>query len=295
MKEITILSGKGGTGKTSITAAMASLIKNTVFVDADVDAADLHIIFQPENRETHVFEAAWIASIDTDICTDCGLCKEHCRFDAIDYNEEGKLEIDEFACEGCRLCEHVCPAQAITSRRSTNNHWYVSDTRFGRLVHANMGPGEENSGKLVTQIRKSAREMAVETNADFIVTDGPPGIGCAAIASITGADAIVLVTEPSKSGFHDVSRLVELIQSFDIPMYALINKFDVNLEITAEMEQFFASSNIKLMGKIPFSKELVYSMVERKTILEYNKDSEIGDILSQLWKEIAQAESKIEH
>ncbi|WP_372754024.1 P-loop NTPase [Labilibaculum sp.] len=294
MKEITILSGKGGTGKTSITAALASLVQNTVFVDADVDAADLHIIFQPENREIHVFDAAWIASIDTDLCTNCGLCKEHCRFDAIGYKMDGGLEIDPFACEGCRLCERICPAQAITSKRSTNNHWYVSDTRFGPLVHAKMGPGEENSGKLVTQIRKSAREIAVGMNADFIVNDGPPGIGCAAIASITGTDAIVLVTEPSKSGFHDVLRLVELIQSFDIPMYALINKFDINLEITAQMEQFFASSKVKLMGKIPFSKELVYSMVERKTILEYNQNSEIGLILSDLWKIIAKMESKIE-
>jgi MinD superfamily P-loop ATPase len=294
MKEITILSGKGGTGKTSITAAMASLVQNAVFVDADVDAADLHIIFQPENRETHVFEAAWIATINTDLCTQCGLCKEHCHFDAIHDNEEGHLEIDPFACEGCRLCEHVCPAEAITSKRSVNNHWYVSDTRFGPLVHAKMGAGEENSGKLVTQIRKSAREMAVGRNADFIVTDGPPGIGCAAIASVTGTDAVVLVTEPSKSGFHDVLRLVELVQSFDVPMYALINKFDINLEITAQMEAFFASSNIKLMGKIAFSKEMVYSMVERKTILEYNKNSELVPILSNLWKEIGQTESKIE-
>jgi MinD superfamily P-loop ATPase len=295
MKDITILSGKGGTGKTSITAALASVIKNTVFVDADVDAADLHIIFQPENKETHVFEGAWLASIDTDLCTNCGLCKQHCKFEAIHFKAGGGLEVDSFACEGCRLCERICPVNAISSERSSNNHWFVSDTRFGPLVHAKMGPGEENSGMLVTQIRKSAKEIAREIKADFILNDGPPGIGCAAIASITGSDAVILVTEPSKSGFHDVVRLIELVQSFSIPMYALINKFDINLDITKQMESFFASQGIYLMGKLPFSEEMVYSMVEKKTMVEYNNDSEIGNTLSDLWQEIAGSELKMEH
>ncbi len=295
MNDITILSGKGGTGKTSITAALASIIENTVFVDADVDAADLHIIFQPKNKETHVFEGAWVVSIDSDLCTNCGLCKQHCKFEAIHYKQGGGLQIDPFACEGCRLCERICPVNAISSERSSNNHWYVSDTRFGPMVHAKMGPGEENSGMLVTQIRKSAKEIAQKINADFIVNDGPPGIGCAAIASITGTDAVILVTEPSKSGFHDVVRLVELVQSFQIPMYALINKFDINLDITKQMESFFTSQGIQLMGKLPFSEEMVYSMVEKKTIVEYNKDSEIGKMLSKLWKKIAGSELKLEH
>ena len=294
MKDITILSGKGGTGKTSITAALASVIKNTVFVDADVDAADLHIIFQPENKETHVFEGAWVASIDTNLCTNCGLCRQHCKFEAIHFKPGGGLRIDAFACEGCRLCERICPAGAISSERSRNNHWFVSDTRFGSLVHAKMGPGEENSGKLVTQIRKRAKEIAIEKNADFILNDGPPGIGCAAIASITGTDAVILVTEPSKSGFHDLVRLVELVQSFQIPMYALINKYDINLEISMQMESFFTTQGITLMGKLPFSEEVVYSMVEKKTILEYNKDSKIGNALLELWKKVDVSELKIE-
>lgn len=295
MKDITILSGKGGTGKTSITAALASVIKNTVFVDADVDAADLHIIFQPKNKETYVFEGAWLASINSDLCTNCGLCKQHCKFEAIHFKSGGGLEIDSFACEGCRLCERICPVNAISSERSSNNHWFVSDTRFGPLVHAKMGPGEENSGMLVTQIRKSAKEIAREIKADFILNDGPPGIGCAAIASITGADAVILVTEPSKSGFHDVVRLIELVQSFSIPMYALINKFDINMDITKQMESFFTTQGIKLMGKLPFTKELVYSMIEKKTILEYNKDSVLGNILKQVWQEFADSELKVEH
>jgi len=294
MKDITILSGKGGTGKTSITAALASVIKNTVFVDADVDAADLHIIFQPENEETHVFEGAWIASINNDLCTNCGLCKQHCKFEAIHFKAGGGLYIDSFACEGCRLCERICPARAISSERSSNNNWFVSDTRFGPMVHAKMGPGEENSGMLVTQIRKSAKEIAREIKADFILNDGPPGIGCAAIASITGADAVILVTEPSKSGFHDVVRLVELVQSFQIPMYALINKFDINPDISMQMESFFTTQGIKLMGKLPFTKEIVYSMIEKKTILEYNKDSVLGNRIKQVWQEFADSELKVE-
>jgi MinD superfamily P-loop ATPase len=163
------------------------------------------------------------------------------------------------------------------------------------MVHAKMGPGEENSGMLVTQIRKSAKEIAREIKADFILNDGPPGIGCAAIASITGADAVILVTEPSKSGFHDVVRLIELVKSFRIPMYALINKFDINLDITKQMESFFDSEGIQLMGKLPFSEEMVYSMVEKKSIVEFNKDSEISKTLSQLWNKIANSELKVKH
>jgi len=284
MKEITVLSGKGGTGKTSITAALASVVKNSVFCDSDVDAADLHLIFQPEISEEHTFYGTRIASIDPEKCTNCGICIEYCRFDAIRSDENGELSINSFQCEGCRLCERICPSEAITSERSSNNNWYVSKTRFGTLVHARMGPGEENSGKLVTQVRKRAREIAGQNNANYIITDGPPGIGCATISSLAGIDLVLIVTEPTKTGLHDVKRLIELIRTFHIPAFAIINKYDINNILSDEIEKYFEANHIGFLGKIPFDREMVEAMVEGKTIIEYNPGSAIADKINEVWQ-----------
>jgi MinD superfamily P-loop ATPase len=290
MKEITILSGKGGTGKTSITAALASVVDQAVFCDNDVDAADLHLILQPKIKEENTFFSGWSASINQSKCTQCGICAEYCRFDAISSNALGELSINPLKCEGCRLCERVCPEQAITSKRNDNNFWYVSDTRLGTLVHAKMGPGEENSGKLVAQVRKRAKEIAIETNAKFILNDGPPGIGCATISSITGTNAVLIVTEPTKSGLHDAARLVELIRTFQIPIYALINKYDINLEMTNTIQAYFKSENIPLLAKIPFDKEMVEAMIEGKTIIEYNANSKVSKALMSVIQKIKEDE-----
>jgi MinD superfamily P-loop ATPase len=280
MKEITIISGKGGTGKTTVTAALASLGKNQVLCDADVDAADLHLILKPDIQETHIFEGAWVASINQDICASCGICSEYCRFDAIEIDESGLRSINPYKCEGCRLCERICPSKAIRSEKSTNNSWYVSETRAGIMTHASMGPGEENSGKLVTQVRKKAREIAKESGMHFILTDGPPGTGCAAISSITGTDAALLVIEASKSSLHDVQRLVELVRQFDIPLYAIINKFDIHRETALEIEAFLSAQSIPLLCKIPFDESVVKAMIAGKSIPEYDPDSNITHLIS---------------
>lgn len=294
MHEITILSGKGGTGKTSITAAIAAVAHNAVFSDSDVDAADLHLLLQPTIKEEHTFYSAWIAEINTEVCTHCGACVSHCRFDAIKYNSENLLEINPFQCEGCRLCERVCPVGAITSERSSNNYWYVSDTRYGMLVHAKMGPGEENSGKLVTQVRKRAKELAEEKALSYIINDGPPGIGCAAISSITGTDQVLLVIEPTKSGLHDAQRLVDLVRSFNIPVFALINKYDINGDVAGEIEAYLEQNAIPLLGKIPFDKRMVEAMVEGQTIVEYCPESDITRSIQAVWEQISTKTKKVQ-
>ena len=287
MKEITILSGKGGAGKTSVTAALASLVPNAVFCDNDVDAADLHLIFNPEIRETHTFYGAWVSEIQEDKCTNCGVCKDYCRFDAIHYKEGGGLYINPFQCEGCRLCERVCPVRAIKSERSSNNSWYVSDSRFGPFVHAKMGPGEENSGKLVTQVRQKAKEIASDRKADYIINDGPPGIGCSAISSVTGTHAVLMVVEPSRSGLHDAERLVELVRSFNIPLFGVINKSDINPEMTGEIEKYLERFDIPLLEKLPFDTMMVESMIDKKTLVEYRADSPSADKVKRIWEQIS--------
>ena len=286
MKEITILSGKGGTGKTSITAAIGSIAISAVFCDNDVDAADLHLLMKPTIREEHPYIGAWTASIDQSSCIDCGICTDHCRFDAIHPDSHGKLEINPFKCEGCRLCERLCPVQAISSVQSTNNSWFVSDTRFGTLVHAKMGPGEENSGKLVSVVRKRARELAIEGDARYLINDGPPGIGCAAISSLSGTDLVIMVIESTISGLHDARRLYELIHSFSIPTYALINKFDINTTSTAEIEDFLNDKSIPLIGKIPFDKHMINAMVLGKTIIEFSDQIETSKVITEAWKKL---------
>ena len=286
MKEITILSGKGGAGKTSIAAALASLAQNAVFCDNDVDAADLHLILNPEIKETHQFDSGSLAFINQERCTNCGTCQDACRFEAIFTNNDGFPEVNPYQCEGCRLCERLCPVNAIKTNQNLNNNWYVSATRFGAMVHAKMGPGEENSGKLVTRIREKAKEIALANKAHYIINDGPPGIGCTAISSITGTDAVLLVIEPTVSGLHDAKRLIKLVNSFQIPIFAIINKHDINTEFTTTVENYLDDNKIPLVGKVPFSELFVESMLNKKSLSEYAPDHPISLNLKTIWKKI---------
>lgn len=232
MKQIVIISGKGGTGKTVLSGSFAALAKNKVIVDCDVDAADLHLLLHPKVKETYEFRSGYSPVIDSTICTRCGKCRELCRFDALLED----FTVDKIACEGCGLCSHICPENAVSMRENLSGEWYISETRFGPLVHAQLGITEENSGKLVSCLRKKAKEIAEERQSNLIIIDGTPGIGCPVIASISGVDLALVITEPSISGLHDAQRVIQVATHFRVPVKIVINKYDLNLELTREIE-----------------------------------------------------------
>jgi len=283
--EIVILSGKGGTGKTSITAAFASLAKNAVFTDCDVDAADLHLILSPDVYKQEKFSSGAKAIVDNKKCTICGLCKDLCRFNAIGIiNNE--LIIDEFACEGCGLCAIACSFGAINIKNYENNYIYFADCRFGPMVYGKLGIAEENSGKLVSKIRQYAKDIANKNKAEFIITDGPPGIGCPVISSVTGADMVVAVTEPTLSGLHDLERLIDMIGHFYTPVYIIINKYDLNEDIAHEIEKKLKAKNIPILSKIPYDESMVNALLEGKTINEFEPDGVIANKLNEIWNNL---------
>lgn len=285
MKQITIISGKGGTGKTSLTAALAAMMENAVFTDCDVDAADLYLLLQPEVKVSHPFPGGETARIDREKCTSCDICRQLCRFDAIRENN-GVYSVIDFNCEGCRLCMHACPEKAITMFREENSEWYESDTRFGPMIHARLGIGEDLSGKLISQLWEKAREVAKENSADYILTDGPPGVGCPVIASVTGADLAVVITEPTMSGIGDLKRVYELADHFAIPLKVIINKADINPEMADRIENFCDENNIGFIGRIPYDKVFLDAMVNQKTLPEHAPGHALNKTLRQIIREI---------
>jgi MinD superfamily P-loop ATPase len=283
--EIAIISGKGGTGKSSISAAFATLKEEVVLADCDVDAANLYILFNPTHKEEKVYIAGQTAVIDYSICTHCGVCYDHCRFDAIS-NSNGKIAISETSCDGCRLCSRVCPHGAITMINNDKSRMYSGDFRNGKMVYGRLAPGEENSGKLVNMVREKAKEMAKEYGVKHIVIDGPPGIGCAVISSITGVDHVLVVTEPTSSGLHDLKRTLEVISKFNLKAWVVINKFDLNSQMAQHIEDYCKQVQIPIVGMLPFNPEVVEAMVNCKSIVEWSPNSALSSIISSIWNTI---------
>jgi MinD superfamily P-loop ATPase len=283
MKELIVISGKGGTGKTSLLAAFASLAEGMVLCDADVDAADLHLIMDPRIVERHDFESGHSAVINTDPCTQCGLCRELCKWNAISE----AFVVDPIACEGCGVCYYFCPEKAIDFPLDTCGEWYLSETRFGPMAHASLGIAEENSGKLVSLIRQQGKLLAEKKNLDLLLTDGPPGIGCPVIASLGGATAALIVTEPTVSGKHDMERVAELAAFFRVPALVCVNKYDLNPEMGQAIEVYAKEKNITVLDRIPFDSVFTKAMVQGKTIIEYDPDSEGALAIKKIWEDLA--------
>lgn len=290
MKEFVIISGKGGTGKTSLTACFAALAKNAVLADCDVDAADLHLVIEPEVKESSVFISGNEAIINPETCIACGKCKKLCRFDAISETANGIMEIDPASCEGCGVCVHFCPVQAIDFPKRKCGDWFISKTRFGSMVHAKLGIAAENSGKLVSLVRGEAKKIAEKTNASLVIIDGPPGIGCPVIASITGANAVIAVTEPTLSGAHDLLRVLSLAKFFEIKSYLCVNKWDINPELTEKIEADARKAGVSVLGRISYDPEITTAQIAGKSVVEH-KVGKASKEIETIWKTLCEQES----
>ena len=281
MKQVTILSGKGGTGKTTITASFAALSSNAVFADCDVDASNLHLLLNPKVTETQDFKGLKAAVIDPEKCIQCGKCEELCRFNAIK-----DFTVDMIHCEGCKVCVVNCPVDAIDFVDRICGHAYISETEFGPMAHARLTPGMENSGKLVTLVRQNAKKLAEDQQKSLVLVDGSPGIGCPVIASIANVDASMVVVEPTLSGIHDLKRALELLKHFEITPYVMVNKFDINEDNTKEIDDFCETEGIVNLGHIPFDPEVTKSMVAGKPIVLYKSESPSAIAIVKIWKDL---------
>jgi MinD superfamily P-loop ATPase len=292
MKQLLIISGKGGTGKTVLTAAFAALAKNKVMVDCDVDASDLYLLLHPIIKETHDFMGEKKSFINQEKCIKCGKCFFLCRFDAVKSikKHNGNLEkiiIDDISCEGCGVCVWNCPVNAIDFKKAVSGQWYISDTKYGPFVHAKLGIGEENSGELVTMVKNQAKNLAKSNKCDLIIIDGPPGIGCPVIASLSEVDRSLIVTEPTLSGLHDAERIINVANHFGAEVKLVINKYDLNINMSTKIEEFCKKNNIPLIGKIKFDAGIIEAIVNGKTIIEYNK-TEVKEEIIKIWEKFGE-------
>ena len=281
MKEVTILSGKGGTGKTTITASFATLAKNTVTADCDVDAPDLHMLLHLEPFETQDFIGPKLALIDSSLCINCNFCQKACKFGAIKNNK-----IDSIHCEGCGVCEVVCPEKAISLVDRVSGKAFLSKSKYGFMSHALLNSGDANSGKLVTLVRNNARKLAEKEKCNLVLIDGSPGIGCPVIASVAGVNQALIVTEPTMSGIHDMKRVIKLLSHFNIPALVCINKYDLNQINARKIEDYCSKNNVPVIGKILFDPIITKAMVAGKPIVEFSPNSKVSLAIVQLWKQL---------
>lgn len=284
MQELVIISGKGGTGKTSLTAAFAALAQPVALADCDVDAADLHLMLRPRIRQREEFRSGATAVIDAERCVQCGACRAACRFDAID----AAFVVDPLACEGCRVCLYACPVQAVTMAENVCGEWFVSDTDYGVMAHAALGVAAENSGKLVATVRQQAKRIAAEEGRDLILIDGSPGIGCPVISSIAGASLVCVVTEPTLSGLHDLRRVIDLTAHFNIPATVCVNKADINPEMTAQIAAYCAERALPVAGTLPYDPLITEAVIRQKPVTELAPDAAISRLIQQMWERLEQ-------
>ncbi len=280
MKELVVLSGKGGTGKTSIVGCFAALASSKVLADCDVDAADLHLLLRPSAREKREFWSGQSALIDEKLCTRCGLCESVCRFGAVK-----DFSVDPLSCEGCGFCVRVCPERCISMKDRMAGHWFISDTRHGPLVHAQLGIAEENSGKLVTVVRNQARILAKKEQLAYIIIDGPPGIGCPVISSLSGVHLALLVTEPTLSGMHDLDRVLDLCRHFDVPAIVCINKYNINEDNSRRIVEQCGARGIDVAAQIPFDKSVTEALVRGLAVVEHSPNGVTG-LIKALWESV---------
>jgi MinD superfamily P-loop ATPase len=281
MKQMTVLSGKGGTGKTTITASFAALSINAVFADCDVDASNLHLLLKPEVKETVEFKGLNLAVIDPERCTQCGLCEENCRFGAIH-----DFEVDVIHCEGCKVCVQICPAQAVDFVDRVCGQAYTSETRYGPMSHARLTPGMENSGKLVSLVRQNAKRIAEEGGFNLVLVDGPPGIGCPVIASLADIDLGLVVVEPTLSGIHDLIRALGLLEHFDIEPLVCINRYDINKENTELIREFCKKEGIQMLGIVPFDPIVTEATVDGKPVVEFEPECAASRAIREMWRRL---------
>lgn len=283
--EIAIISGKGGTGKSSLSAAFATLNGNVVLADCDVDAANLYLLFNPTHEEEIAYTGGKKAVINYDLCTGCGICKSYCRFDAISIINR-RTVISELSCDGCFLCSRICPEKAINMEGNNNSRMYSGSFRNGKMIYGRLAPGEENSGKLVNMVRQKAKRTANDNGIETIILDGPPGIGCPVISTITGVDKVVIVTEPTISGLHDMQRTIGIAQKFNINPFVIINKTDLNFQMSRQINKWCKQHGIIIAGELPFDRKMTEAMVQAKSITEFDPELEISKKIKIVWNKI---------